>query len=223
MIQAVIFDMDGLMLDTERLTQKVWHQVGEEMGYPQAEKMMSKAMGVRSDMTQRIFLEHFGQDFPFDIFVKKSKKLTDSFIEKNGVPVKEGLFELLRYLRSAHIPAAVATSTSRVRAMDYLGRARLTGFFDKIICGDMVQKSKPDPDIYLTAARAVGMTPNGCMALEDSLIGCKSALAAGMKTVMVPDLVQPEEELRARLFACVPSLRDVIPLLDSYRPEEGKM
>ncbi len=136
-------------------------------------------------------------------------------IETKGVPVKDGLYDLLEYLKREKIPCAVASSTSRKNVLHYCDETKVTGYFQKIICGDMVEKSKPDPQIYLTAAREIGMAPEHCMALEDSPNGCLSARRAGMKTVMVPDQVQPDEAMRARLFACVSSLRDVIPLLEN--------
>jgi HAD superfamily hydrolase (TIGR01509 family) len=221
MIEAVIFDMDGLMFDTESLTRDLWNTVGAEMGYSHVSSVMPETMGVRLNESSGIFLRHFGPDFPYEKFVAEYRRRFDETIETKGVPVKDGLYDLLESLRHQGIPCAVASSTSRENVLSYCGRAGVTGYFRKIICGDMVEKSKPDPQIYLTAAREIGMEPEHCMALEDSPNGCLAACRAGMKTVMVPDQVQPDEALRSRIFACVASLRDVIPLLGGRRPGES--
>ena len=221
MIKAVIFDMDGLMFDTESMTRDLWNEVGAEMGYRHVSAVMPETMGVRLGQSGDIFRRHFGPDFPYDAFVAEFRRRMRENIEKKGVPVKPGLYDLLKYLKRENIPCAVASSTSRKKVLKYCDKAGVTGYFQKIICGDMVEKSKPDPQIYLTAARELGTAPERCMALEDSPNGCLSAFRAGMKTVMVPDLVRPDEAACARLFACVPTLRDVIPLLEKLRAEEG--
>ncbi len=221
MTDAVIFDMDGLMFDTEAMTRDLWDTIGAETGYMHVSVVMPETMGVRLGQEGGIFRKHFGSDFPYEAFIAEYRRRFAEKIDVQGVPVKEGLFDLLEYLKRENIPCAVASSTSRKKVLKYCDKAGVTGYFQKIICGDMVEKSKPDPQIYLTAARELGTAPERCMALEDSPNGCLSAFRAGMKTVMVPDLVQPDEAARARLFACVPTLRDVIPLLEKLRAEEG--
>ena len=220
MIEAVIFDMDGLMFDTETLTRELWDAVGAEMGYKHVSAVMPETMGVRLGQSGDIFRRHFGPNFPYDEFVAEYHRRMRERIEKKGVPVKDGLYDLLEYLKREKIPCAVASSTSRKDVLHYCVKAGVTGYFQKIICGDMVEKSKPDPQIYLVAARELNMEPERCMALEDSPNGCLSARRAGMKTVMVPDQLQPDEAMREGLFACVSSLRDVIPLLEKQRAAE---
>ena len=217
MIQAIIFDMDGLMFDTEAMTRDLWNTIGAEMGYKHVSAVMPETMGVRLAQEGDIFRRHFGPDFPYETFVTEFRRRFAERIESEGVPVKEGLYDLLEYLRREKIPCAVASSTSRKNVLHYCDQTKVTGYFQKIICGDMVEKSKPDPQIYLVAAREIGMAPEHCMALEDSPNGCLSARRAGMATVMVPDQIQPDEKMREGLFACVPSLRDVIPLLEKDR------
>lgn len=221
MTEAVIFDMDGLMFDTENLTHTLWNEIGAEIGFPDLASLMPETMGVRFADSGPIFRRRYGPGFPHEAFVAEYRRRFAEIIEAKGVPVKEGLYDLLEYLKREKIPCAVASSTRRENVLKYCGKTGVTGYFEKIICGDMVEKSKPDPQIYLTAARELGTAPERCMALEDSPNGCLSAFRAGMKTVMVPDLVQPDEAARARLFACVPTLRDVIPLLEKLRAEEG--
>lgn len=217
MTDAVIFDMDGLMFDTEELTRVLWDQLGEEFGYHHVSAVMPETMGVRLDENGPIIKRRFGEDFPFTAFVTEYRRRFTETIRIHGVPVKEGLYDLLEYLRREHIVCAVASSTSREKVLDYCGKANVTDYFQTILCGDMVEKSKPDPQIYLTAARELDFAPSRCMVLEDSPNGCLSGIRAGMKTVMVPDQFQPAEDLRAMLAACVPTLRDVIPLLNAER------
>lgn len=206
--------MDGLMFDTEALTAQIWDELGAEMGYGRISSIMSETMGVKTNLSGPIFSRHFGQDFPFEEFMRRSKEKSDRFLEQHGVPVKPGLFLLLDYLKYTGLACAVATSTSEARAMKWLQQSGAAGYFSRIVCGSMLAKSKPEPDIYLLAAKETGSDPKACMALEDSPNGCLSAFRAGMMTVMVPDLVQPDEALRSKLFACLPALSDVVPLLE---------
>ncbi|MCI1982149.1 MAG: HAD-IA family hydrolase [Oscillospiraceae bacterium] len=213
-IQAVIFDMDGLMFDTENLTAKLWDEIGGELGYPGVSAIMPDVMGIRVGSSDAVFRRHFGERFPYGEFIRRFRGRTDQYIEEHGVPVKPGLFKLLEYLRQNGYPMAVASSTSRRRVMRYFEKTGIIPYFKTVICGDMVEKSKPDPQIYLTAAEKTGVLPKNCMVLEDSPNGCTAAIRAGMKTVMVPDRVQPDEALRGKLFACVRTLDGVAPLLE---------
>lgn len=213
MIKAVIFDMDGLMFDTERLTKKIWDEVGNELGRPHVSSIMPETMGVRLDRSEEIFRRHFGPDFPYRKFLAEYRDRFSRRIEAEGVPVRPGLFRLLDYLKREGYVCAVASSTSRRKVLRYVEKAGVAGYFARIICGDMVEKSKPDPQIYETAARGIGMEPKDCLVLEDSPNGILAAYRAGMKVVMVPDQVRPDERLRPMLFACAESLSDVIPLL----------
>ena len=213
MTEAVIFDMDGLMFDTERLAAAMTGQAGEELGIPGLRTFVRTLVGVNAAVSKRRYFERYGPDFPYDRFIRRRQELMNAAIEKNGVPIKPGLMELLRFLKRGEYRMAVATSTSRRSALPYLERAGAAPYFDRIVCGDMLEKSKPDPDIYLKAAAALGVSPAVCMALEDSPNGIRSAHAAGMRAVMVPDLFEPDAELQKLLFACVPALSDVIGLL----------
>ncbi len=214
LLKAVIFDMDGLMINTERLTVKIWGRLGREYGYSGIPEAAPHTMGLRKDASKKFFSEHFGKEFPFDEFMGKSSAISEKYLRTNGVPVMPGLFELLDFLKSKKLLLAVATSTARERAMFCLNDIDAAKYFDKIICGDMVEKSKPDPDIYLKTAAALGAAPSSCAVLEDSPNGAAAGIAAGMATVMVPDLAAPDENLRKSLFACVGSLTETVPIFD---------
>ena len=213
MIKALVFDMDGILFDTERLTVGLWGEVSKTLGCTDVTPFIADYMGLNSVSHKQYFFHKFGDDFPYDEFLERGRIAVAQHIEKNGVPLKSGLFELLDYLKANGYGIAAATSTRRVTALRLFESAKIIRYFDHIICGDMLEKSKPDPEIYLKAAGALGVEPALCMALEDSPNGIRSAYRAGMKTVMVPDLIPPSPELDKMLFACVPSLNEVIPLL----------
>ncbi len=222
MIRAVLFDMDGLMFDTERLIADLWDSLGEERGIGEIAQVMPETMGMRDGDIRKFFCRRFGEDFPFEWFNSEYRKRMDEGMLKSGLPVKPGLYTLLNYLKKrGDCKLAVASSTSRKHVLQYCEMAHVTDFFDAIICGDMVRKSKPDPQIYLVAAKEVGIPAQDCMVLEDSPNGCVSGSRAGAKVVMVPDLVQPDEALKKILYACVGTLEDVVPLLERDKSGEN--
>lgn len=213
MIQGVIFDMDGLMLDTEKLLAKYWMQAAHEAGFPMT---LEHVLGIRS--LAAVFAKPklqgiFGENFDYEAIRARRRELTAAHLETHGIEKKPGLDELLHFLKESGIRAAVATATDRERTDLYLQQIGVHGYFDAFVCGDMVTKGKPDPEIYLTACRELSLPPEHCMALEDSPNGIRSAFAAGCKAVMVPDLSQPEDDLKPLLYACVPALDNVIDLL----------
>lgn len=213
-IAGVIFDMDGLMLDTEKLLAKYWMQAAQEAGFPMT---LEHVLGIRS--LAAVYAKPklqgiFGADFNYEVIRARRRELTAAHLERFGVEKKPGLDALLEYLKNSGRKIAVATATDRERTKTYLRQVGVYEYFDAFVCGDMVTKGKPDPEIYLTACRGLGLSPEQCMALEDSPNGIRSAYAAGCKAVMVPDLSEPEEDLLPLLYACVPTLADVIPLLE---------
>ncbi len=217
MILGVIFDMDGLMLDTEKLLAKYWIQAAREAGFPME---MEHVLGIRS--LAAIFAKPklqgiFGHNFNYEAIRARRRELTSAHLAAYGIEKKKGLDDLLAYLKQSGIKIAVATATDRERTNDYLGQAGIRDYFDAFICGDMVHRGKPDPEIYLTACHALGLSPADCMALEDSPNGIRSAHTAGCKAVMVPDLSQPEDDLLPLLHACVPDLHCVIDLIEEEK------
>lgn len=213
MIQAVVFDMDGIMFDTEHLTLRLWKKICAAEGYPDVTAYADDYIGMNRVGHRAYFEKRFGREFPYDKFMAQGREAVLKELAAHGVPVKPGLFALLGYLRDRRLKIAAATSTQRATAIGFFESTKIIGYFDAMIFGDMVEKSKPDPDIYRKAAAALNVAPQNCMALEDSPNGIRSAHSAGMKTVMVPDTVASSPELEKLLFACVPSLDAVIPLL----------
>ena len=214
MIEAVLFDMDGLMFDTERMYQKAWLQAGRQMGAPMEPEIVDRLRGRNREGCARVCREVFGEEFDFDAMRTACRALMARWIEEDGLPVKPGLYELLAELERRGIPAVLATSTTRDSAWGHLQRAKVNRYFLGAVCGDEVSHSKPDPEVFLKAAALAGKDPARCMVLEDSPAGVRAGAAAGCFTVMVPDLTAPDEELRKLADEILPGLRDVIPLLD---------
>ncbi|WP_283128014.1 HAD family phosphatase [Allofournierella massiliensis] len=214
MIEAVLFDMDGLMFDTERMYQKAWLQAGRQMGAPMEPEIVDRLRGRNREGCARVCREAFGEDFDFDAMRTACRALMARWIEEDGLPVKPGLYELLAELERRGIPAVLSTSTTRDSAWGHLQRAKVDRYFLGAVCGDEVSHSKPDPEVFLKAAALAGKDPARCLVLEDSPAGVRAGAAAGCFTVMVPDLTAPDEELKKLADEILPGLRDVIPLLD---------
>ena len=212
-IKGVIFDMDGLMLDTEKLLAKYWMQAAHEAGFPME---LEHVLGIRS--LSAVYAKPklqgiFGKDFDYEKIRARRRELTAQHLETYSIEKKSGLDELLQYLHENQYRIAVATATDRQRTDLYLKQVGVYDYFDAFVCGDMVTTGKPDPEIYLKSSDALGLAPEVCIALEDSPNGIISAYRAGCRAVMIPDLSQPDEELKPYLSACLPSLSDVITLL----------
>lgn len=221
-MKAVIFDMDGLMIDSERLITKAMVNTGRLFGYDNIKILCEKSTGVTSAQTKRIFIEHLGEDFPYDEFLKTAKESYLKDIEENGLPTKKGLFELLDFLKENQFSLAVATSTREVTALKNLERINAVRYFDCIICGDKVEKSKPDPEIYLKAAEMLTVEPKLCYVLEDSYNGIKSAYRAGMKPIMIPDLLPFNDEIKPFVYKKCDCLLDVIEIINSEKITCGR-
>ena len=213
MIQAVIFDMDGVLFDTERLGLAQQLKACREVGYPVTEGLLMRTMGSSMAAGREIMLGALGPDFPYEKMIGRWTELMYEDMAKDGIPQKDGVREVLEVLKDRGIKAAVATSNNRSIVENYMRLAGLNDAFDAVICGDSIEKSKPAPDIYLAAAKKLGAEPSRCMGVEDSVNGVKSVRAAGMICVMVPDLVPYTKELAPYVDHCVPALPDIIPLL----------
>lgn len=203
MIKGAIFDMDGLMFDSERIVYESWQKLMDEGGYSYSLDVFKQTIGLRTDATQKLYTAMYGTAFNYDMYRDKARQMFLDRVSKEGVPVKKGLFELLEYLENSGIKTAVATSTSSKTAVKTLKMANAYSHFNEFVCGDEVTHSKPHPQIFLTAAQKLGVAPCECVAFEDSINGIKSAHAAGTMPVMVPDYLEPTDEIRPMLaFLC---------------------
>ena len=195
--KAVIFDMDGLMIDTERLALKAWQLAGVDFGFPINEDIFITMVGRNRRDSDRTLVEVFGSDFPVSAVRKKYRSYLDGWIDQGKMSVKSGLLELLGFLDKISMPRAVATSTEYERAIYKLSLVNLLERFPIVIAGDQIEKGKPAPDIFLAAALQLEVPPKHCLVLEDSDAGIQAAYDAGMISVMVPDMKPPSEKSRA--------------------------
>lgn len=209
MIEAVIFDMDGVMFDTEKLSEEAWIAAGEKAGFNITDEHISKIRGLNADKSKELFDNIFGSKFDFYSVRQTCVDYVNAYIDKNGVPIKEGLIELLEYLSHNDIKIVLATATENKTAVYLLSAAGVLQYFDKLICGDMVTKGKPDPEIYLKAVESIDSCAENCIAIEDSPNGINSAYNAGCKVIMVPDIDQPTDELEKMLYYKADTLIDV--------------
>lgn len=198
--KAFVFDMDGLIFDSERIVQRSWNLAGQEMGLGNVGEHIYYTLGMNRASRKKYYEEHIREDFPFEEFAKNTRKNFFAIVEKEGLPMKPGVIEILKFGKNNGMKLALATSSSRDYAMKCLKDAGIDTYFDGIVCGDMVTHSKPDPEIYLRACELVGVSPKDAVAFEDAPAGVKAAYTAGMKVVMVPDLVKPTGEVRKMVW-----------------------
>ena len=195
-VQAVIFDMDGVIFDSERLVIECWEEVAAKHNIPDIVEICMRVQGNNRQETGKRFREKYGNDFPYDTY---KKEVTALFRERYGegrLPLKPGVADILKELRRNNIPLALASSTRSDIVKLEMEEANLLPYFDAVLGGDMVPRSKPEPDIFLAAAAALEADPTCCYVLEDSHNGIRAAYRAGMHPVMVPDMQQPTEEIR---------------------------
>lgn len=214
--RAVIFDMDGLIFDTERLRQAGWVESSREFGFDLSEETFRCTLGKRKAEVHEALLEAIGTDFPVESIRKVRDAAVARIIERDGVPVKAGLFELLDFLDEVEAPKAVATSSHRQVTFDLLKRAGILHRFDEIICGDQVAHSKPHPEIFETAAEALGVSSGESVVLEDSESGIIAAHKAGMRPVHVRDILEPSTVIKRLSVYLASSLHDVRGYLSNF-------
>ncbi|MDD7740922.1 MAG: HAD family phosphatase [Fusicatenibacter sp.] len=212
---AVVFDMDGVIFDTEQLCLRCWRALAESFGVKDVEPMFRKCVGTNVNKTREIVLEAQGDDFPFEEYRVRTSELFHKIEEEEGIPQKPGVKELLIWLKERKIPVGLASSTRRAAVEKELKDAGLFSYFDVIVGGDMVNQSKPHPEIYLRACRELRIDPKEVFAVEDSYNGIRSAFAAGMHPIMVPDLLPPDKEMEQKAERIFDSLLEVKTFFES--------
>lgn len=213
MIKAVIFDMDGLMIDSERATFEEYGHVLESMGLTITEEFYKTLLGKTVKASQQLFFNQYGNDFPIEKVVKDVHVRLANRFETQGVPVKKGLIELLDYLKKNNYKTIVATSSQRSRVDTILSLAHLIEYYDDSICGDEVTNGKPNPEVFLKACEKLGVQPDEAFVLEDSEAGIEAAYRANIKVICVPDMKYPEKEYEEKTYKIINSLEEVIDLL----------
>ncbi len=215
-LAAVLFDMDGLMIDTEPLSKRAWQKAMSECGYTMPHDLYVTVIGRTVPSALATFQEAFGPEAPIDLIYKRKQQYMEEIMEREGIAVKLGLFELLDWLDGQHIPRAVASSTNRVLLTYKLKLAGLSERFEVIASGDEVQHGKPAPDIFKLAAERLSVSPANCVVLEDSEAGIKAAHAAGMLPLMVPDMIPASDECRQLTPYVLESLYKAKELLETF-------
>ncbi|GIM28802.1 hydrolase [Clostridium polyendosporum] len=215
-VELVIFDMDGLMFDTETLAKRAWQETGKIYNYDISQEFLLGLLGMNKKSIAEEFRKEFGENFPFDEIYIEQGKCVSRIIEEEGLGVKEGLRELLDYLTEKKIKKAVATSSIRERAEKLLSIAGVLDKYDRVICGDEVTKGKPDPEIFVTVCKKLDVDPANAIVLEDSERGLEAAVAGGIRCIMVPDLVEPSEKHTKLAHSKVKNLIEVINLTDLF-------
>lgn len=213
--KGVIFDMDGLLLDSERLHQNCFEKSMRELGYEPEFAVYRQCIGATGRRSSLILSKHYGSGFPVEQLKGMWSLRYRQLIQEGHLKAKSGAYELLDYLRRKNFLCALATSTSRDLAEKKLSILNLLDYFDFSITGDDVLLGKPDPQPYLRASRGLNLDPKECWALEDSENGVRSAVSAGCQVIQIPDLIQPSDELRLLGHLVVDSLSDVMDLLRS--------
>ncbi len=208
-IRAVIFDMDGLMLDTEPLYRGAWKQACAECGYELSDEIYKRLVGRNPTDSEQTLLHEFGAGFSQEKFHSLARTYLTTAFTSAPIRRKPGLDSLLTFLESRRMPKAVATSNRRHKALSLLQTTQLLERFDAVATGDEVTHGKPSPDLFLLAAQRLGFDPSACLVLEDAESGVIAAHEAGMQVFNVPDLVEPSPEVRRRAHGIFSSLADV--------------
>ena len=212
-IRGVLFDMDGLVLDTEKLYSRFWMEACHFYGFPMTYEQSLKMRAANSKLGAENLRRFFGSGVDYNTVRNKRIELMDAFIAENGVEPKPGIFELMDFLEERNIPAAITSSSPKDRIQSHLSSLGLYHRFTAICSGYDVPHGKPAPDIYLHGAASLGLAPDRCLALEDAPLGIESAFRAGCVPVIVPDQDQPDGQTEAMLYAKADSLRDIIELI----------
>lgn len=213
-MKAVVFDMDGLMFDTERVCVMAWDYAGEKMGLGKTGYMTIKTLGMTMAKAREVWQAEFGERYHEAELRQYAREFRAQYYSNHNVPVKKGLYVLLDYLKENGYRLAVASSSSRWEVEHHLKDAGVFEYFQAVICGDMVTNSKPEPEIFLKACEALGVQPSEALALEDSQNGLLAAHRAGMQVIMVPDLWEANEEVKSFLWTMCEDLEQVKEFLE---------
>lgn len=215
MIKAIIFDMDGLMIDSERVTFECYQEILKGMNLTMDEEFYKTLLGKPLKGIYQRFYDVYGNDFPIEDVIKDVHALMAKRFETEGVPIKTGLKSLLEYLKENNYKTIVATSSNRDRVDTILSQAQITDYFDDSICGDEVTKGKPNPEVFLKSCQKLGVNVDEAIVLEDSEAGIQASYDAGIKVICIPDMKYPEKQYEEKTFKILKDLNVVTEYLKS--------
>lgn len=207
--------MDGLMFDTENLTYELQKPILNKRGIEYTLDWYKQTVGKRSEDIVMMFRALCGDSFDYEEFRVQCREAYREYTDRHGVPIKEGLFELLDFLKAHKIKIALCTSTTEPSAHRTLRISGTLPYFDALVCANDVERGKPHPDPFIKAAKKLGLNTEDCLALEDSINGIKSAHSASMCAVMIPDLIEPTDEIKPMCYKILPTLNEVKELIDN--------
>lgn len=212
-VKAVIFDLDGTLIDTEKIYRIIWPQTMAQLGYEFGDERYLELRSLGRPYAPARFREWYGEDFDYNGARRVRKGLFDAYIAEHGIERKPGALELLEHLKKKGIVAAIATATDLERCSQYMAMTGLTDRFDKIISATQVDEGKPSPKVYEYACSVLGLDPKECVAVEDAPNGITSAYRAGMRVIMVPDQSEATDDILKMVTACVTRLDEITDII----------
>jgi HAD superfamily hydrolase (TIGR01509 family) len=213
-IRAAIFDMDGLLFDTENIARWAWKKAIENHGYVMSDELYNELIGRDLSWREKILKKRYGENFPFECITAQRITIGDEREMREGLPIKAGVLDLLNKLGTLGVIMGLATGTSRIRTIRRLNNAGIYQHFTTIVTSEDVAEGKPAPDIFLEASRQINVAPLQCLVFEDSSVGVQAAFQAGMRAIMVPDIEQPSPEVASLAYRVFDSLEQVGELLE---------
>lgn len=206
--KTVIFDMDGVLFDTEKIYLDVWTKVFEKYGYKMTKEVYCKVIATGRENVKKVFKDEFGENIPIEeMYKEKDKALSEEL--KKKIPIKDGAEELLKYLKGKKYKLALATSASKERMDKQLNQSNFKKIFDEVVCRDDVKKTKPNPEIFLKAANKLNVSPEECIVIEDSSAGVEAAYKGNMTPLHVVDLKEADEKIKRYSYKSFNNLYEI--------------
>ena len=212
-MRAVVFDMDGVIFDSEKICLNCWLYQAEKYGLEDIEEVVHQCIGTNKAKTKEIVTNRYGNLFDYDKVCEENSQMYHDYVVEHGLPMKPGVVEILDYLKNKGYKIGMASSTRVALVEAQLVTAGIREYFDEVVGGDLLKRSKPAPDIYLMACERLEIAPEEAYAIEDSYNGIRSAYDAGMKPIMVPDMLSPTDEMREKSVMVKESLLELVGII----------